>query len=462
MTLLDTGVGFSVGGLSKSMGLSGLRIGWTLGSPRQAEAIRSVGRLLHVDMPTPSLQFANQALNHWTQAIERNLNRATLNRETVANTRALTKSHQDYPFKRGTYFCLRVPSAFPQTVTGEQNLVTPSARSRGVWRFKPSCTRAHVLYSLERYFNLTCIWAPGGHMAKSVLNYSAMILALGGLAFAIGCGDGKRQRREPVKKANGGLGANSAGKNGLPNGLKQNADGTLSGTTTSAAESAVDNAWAAYVAQASAIDLKQLNGSYSFEGSGAYAKVAQAGASTFALVVRGFKFDNTSNALQANEQGVTSGQAQKKDDSARLLFARRLTFTNGQPSGEEDASYVSSVTNNAQGQAQLNDYVTASSAGGKSLNEILRKNQQTNGAEIYKQADGFIRIVITFQEGSTTRKISLNYKPDATSTSGGGATVKRTSTQGEQMQITPAVEGGAPKATQGLPGQDGDGDADLI
>lgn len=107
---LRPGDGFSIGGLSKSLGLSGLRLGWVMHPPHAGPAIRSVGRLLHVDMPTPSLQFGAQALRRAPLILERLCNIARANYEILRSSSVLRPALVDYSSGRGSFYCLRIPS----------------------------------------------------------------------------------------------------------------------------------------------------------------------------------------------------------------------------------------------------------------------------------------------------------------------------------------------------------------
>lgn len=70
-----------VNGLSKSLGLSNLRIGWTSSNGRIGKAIRSIGHLIQTETPTYSQIIALQALLKRTLIIETIKRQRSLNRK---------------------------------------------------------------------------------------------------------------------------------------------------------------------------------------------------------------------------------------------------------------------------------------------------------------------------------------------------------------------------------------------
>ena len=59
----------SVGGFSKSTGITNLRIGWVLGSSKNVEALKKFDLFIHTDMPGIAIKSALNVMKHWTQLV---------------------------------------------------------------------------------------------------------------------------------------------------------------------------------------------------------------------------------------------------------------------------------------------------------------------------------------------------------------------------------------------------------
>jgi arginine:pyruvate transaminase len=112
MTLTDGGRIISLGGLSKSLGLSSLRIGWVIADPKIARDVTYVGYNLNIDLPTAPLQIAEECLSQWSRLLEDNLNLADKNRKIVLEFRAKNPDLISIPPTAGHFFTLKVPKNF--------------------------------------------------------------------------------------------------------------------------------------------------------------------------------------------------------------------------------------------------------------------------------------------------------------------------------------------------------------
>jgi aspartate/methionine/tyrosine aminotransferase len=112
ITLTDGRGMVSLGGLSKSIGLSSLRIGWVIADSKTARDIPLVGYNLHIDMPTAPLQIADQCLDHWSELLEDNLKLADENRKIVLEFDAKNPGLIPIRPSSGHFFTMKIPKNF--------------------------------------------------------------------------------------------------------------------------------------------------------------------------------------------------------------------------------------------------------------------------------------------------------------------------------------------------------------
>ena len=122
VTMLDEDEGISIGSLSKSMGLSGLRVGWTLATRSAIAKVTSLSRLFQVDMPTPSLACATRALRNWDEVTQGWARIAQINRSELRSRSELNAFLSAYPVDRGHFFCLAIPRAQESAATFVEHL----------------------------------------------------------------------------------------------------------------------------------------------------------------------------------------------------------------------------------------------------------------------------------------------------------------------------------------------------
>lgn len=102
----------SIGGLSKTLGLSSLRIGWIKAAPEVLKRADQAGLNTYVDLPTLPLVGADAVLPNWKKIISRHRKLAELNRKV------LWKFDLDFPgvlshdFSEGHFGTLQIPQRF--------------------------------------------------------------------------------------------------------------------------------------------------------------------------------------------------------------------------------------------------------------------------------------------------------------------------------------------------------------
>ena len=102
----------ALSGLSKTLGLSNLRIGWVSSSKPLARQIFRVGVQMHIEMPLPSLVAASEALKLWPQIVKRLHKLANDNRPVVQEFNQHHPGFLSHDGAQGHYVALRVPARF--------------------------------------------------------------------------------------------------------------------------------------------------------------------------------------------------------------------------------------------------------------------------------------------------------------------------------------------------------------
>lgn len=145
LTRLSHPKSIHISGLSKTVGLSSARVGWARANKTTIEKINRIATLYHVDMPTPSLQVANQALSNWKKLLLPSFQNILLNSE-VARNLPLTASLQ------GSFASLRVPKKFSSGHQFAEALRKKSVWVRaGEWFENPRTVRINLLTEPSKF-----------------------------------------------------------------------------------------------------------------------------------------------------------------------------------------------------------------------------------------------------------------------------------------------------------------------
>lgn len=99
----------ALSGLSKSLGLSALRLGWVRADRRTIADVKRVGLNFHIEMPSAPLQIAVEAVRAWDEITGPLRALADQNRAVV---RGFAERHPDavpFGFERGFFFALKTP-----------------------------------------------------------------------------------------------------------------------------------------------------------------------------------------------------------------------------------------------------------------------------------------------------------------------------------------------------------------
>jgi aspartate/methionine/tyrosine aminotransferase len=112
ITLVESKGIISLGGLSKSVGLSSLRIGWVIADSKTVRSVSLIGYNLHIDMPTASIQIADACLDQWNILLKDNLELADENRRIVLEFSARNPGFVPINPLSGHFFTLKIPKKF--------------------------------------------------------------------------------------------------------------------------------------------------------------------------------------------------------------------------------------------------------------------------------------------------------------------------------------------------------------
>ena len=102
----------SLSGLSKTLGLSSLRVGWIQASPKIVRAADQIGLNSYCDVPTLPLVAASEILPKWNEIVAHHRARVDANRATV---RAFGQAHPgvlSHDFSQGHFGTLVIPRKF--------------------------------------------------------------------------------------------------------------------------------------------------------------------------------------------------------------------------------------------------------------------------------------------------------------------------------------------------------------
>ncbi len=102
----------TIGSLSKSVGLSTLRLGWLRADNRVGKKFENIGLNLHIDMPAFSVCAGLKAVKHWSELTAPNLARADQNRQLVQKWAEKNPGRLSHNFAQGYFGTLSVPKPF--------------------------------------------------------------------------------------------------------------------------------------------------------------------------------------------------------------------------------------------------------------------------------------------------------------------------------------------------------------
>lgn len=125
----------SIGGLSKSAGISTARIGWSISSPKYVPRFHQSGLHLHTDLSASSVEIANQTFEVWDR-INSRLNRIVdANRSTVRLAALKHPTIFSHAFEFGYFGSLKIPQKFNSAADFVKYLGRKSLRVRSCEHF---------------------------------------------------------------------------------------------------------------------------------------------------------------------------------------------------------------------------------------------------------------------------------------------------------------------------------------
>lgn len=152
LSLVNSRNTISVSGLSKSTGLSNLRLGWVKADSKTIIDINRVALNLNIAMPMASLQLADLALIKWKSLISPIQDRAQINRALVE---AFSKNHPTVMLGRfdlGNFLTLKVPKKFTSGAEFSNALLRRSVWVRaGENFFQPKTIRLHLMLEPKKF-----------------------------------------------------------------------------------------------------------------------------------------------------------------------------------------------------------------------------------------------------------------------------------------------------------------------
>jgi len=139
----------SISGLSKTLGLSNLRLGWVKATSDRIVAVDQIGYHFHVDMPLSPLQFAGLALKNWSSILNELEKPMEVNRARMREFERRHPGTLSHNFETGNFVGLRIPKVFRSGKGFAAALLNQSV-----------AVRAGEEFGAEKYVRMNIMLAP--------------------------------------------------------------------------------------------------------------------------------------------------------------------------------------------------------------------------------------------------------------------------------------------------------------
>lgn len=142
----------ALSGMSKTLGLSSLRVGWISASPKILRACDQLGLNLYCDVPTLPLVAAAEILPRWSAIVSSHRARAEKNRPLVRAFHSENHGCLSHDFSQGHFGTLTVPRKFKTAASFAKELARKSVKVAPGEAFEsPSSVRFSIGVDADKF-----------------------------------------------------------------------------------------------------------------------------------------------------------------------------------------------------------------------------------------------------------------------------------------------------------------------